>query len=143
MSLDIEPRTNTVFIGAVNASTAPIYNVFKVPAGAKVRVLAIYLTNGTAVEANASTIHTSTINRLRAASATAIASQTTDSDVAASAAIAADVPWEIPLTSDALAELNAGDVLQWAPTEGGGDGSGDLTEAAITVEYALGYGGAI
>lgn len=143
MSLDIMPLTHTVHIGTVDASATPIYNVFKAPAGCKVRLHAIYLTNGSAIAAHASDIHTSTINRVRAGAATAIASRTTDSDVSGSAAIAADVPWAITLTSAALSELNAGDVLQWAPTEGGTAASGDLTEAAITVEYSLGYGGGI
>jgi hypothetical protein len=140
MSLDIEPRTQTTFIGTVDASTTPTYTVFKAPAACKVVTHKIYVTATGAVVAHATNVHTSTFNRVRAASATAIATQTTDSDIAGSAAIAANVPWNVPLTSDALAQLNAGDIIQWAPTEGGAAASGDLAGAAVTVEYSLGTG---
>ena len=138
--MDRTPNVSVCNVGAVDASATPVINVFKAPNACKVTVHKIYLVNGSAIAAHATNIHTSTIKRLRAAAATTIATQTTDSDVSGSAAIAADTPWEIPLSSDALGELNADDVLQWFPTEGGTATSGDLTEAAIFVEWSAGTG---
>lgn len=143
MAVDSGHLTQTTFIGTVDASAAPVYNVFAAPANEKVRVHAISMVNGTAHAAHASDIAKSSIKRIRAAAATEIASQTNDTDVSGYAAIAADTPWNIPLLSEALAELNGGDILQWFPTEGGTATSGDLTEAAIIVEYSIGYGGGI
>ena len=140
MSSEITPNVCIANIGAVDASAAPVINVFKAPAGCYVTIHKIYLVNGTAVAAHATDILTASIKRLRAAAATEIASQTVDSDVTGYAAIAADVPWEITLLSAALAELNPGDVLQYFPTEGGTATSGDLTEAAIITEWSQGTG---
>ena len=143
MPTALDVRTQSIQVAAVDASATPTIFVFKAPADNKCRIHKIYLTSKTAIAAHASNIHTSTINRYRAGSATAIASRTTDSDVAGSGAIVANVPWEIPLTSAALAELNAGDFIEWAPTEGGTATSGDLTFCLLTIEYSVGYGGGI
>lgn len=143
MPTALDVRTHSVPVASVDASGTPTIYVFKAPADNKIRIHKIYLTSKTAIAAAAANIHTSLIKRYRAGSATSIATQTTDSDVAASAAIVANVPWNIPLLSAALSELNAGDVLEWCPTEGGEATSGDLTACMMTIEYSTGYGGGI
>ena len=134
--LDIAPNVSVTFIGAVDASGTPVHNVFYAPVRCTVR--ALYMVNGSAVAAHATDIATQPVNRLRAAAGTAIATQTTATGTTGYAAIAADVPYAINLISDALAILAAGDVLQWAPTEGGTATSGDLTEAAFITVWTPG-----
>ena len=140
MADSVAPNIAVCNVGAVDASATPTINVFKAPSTCKAVIHAIYIVSGTGVAAHATNVHTSVFNRLRAASATAIAERTTDTDIAGSAAIVVDVPWKVTLKSAALAELNAGDLLQWAPAEGGAAASGDLTEACVFVEWSPGTG---
>jgi hypothetical protein len=135
--MDYQAPVNTIHIGAVDASTAPVVNVFQAPCPCTVR--AIYLVNGLAIAAHATNCHISTIKRLRAAAPTTVAAQSTCTATSGYAAIAADVPWLIPLVSNALAVLQPGDILQWMPTEVTA-AYGDLTEAAIVVIWIPGTG---
>lgn len=136
MALDLTPQVSCAVLGSVDPTGSPEYHLFKVPAACKAVVLGVSVINATARAVHATDINTFTLNRIRAASATAIGAVSTI-DVGGTA-LEADVPLAIALTSDALSELNAGDVLQLVCTEGAVDM--DLTEVSVFVEWLCGTG---
>lgn len=138
MALDLTPNVTPAYIGAIDPSGGKEYHIFKAPAACRVRVLKVYAVTATTRAANNTNNNVFTLNRIRAASATAIGLGTTDTDTTGYASLAADVPFEIKLTSDALSELAAGDVLQVVCTEGAG--AQDLAEVTFVVEWAAGSG---
>lgn len=139
MATELEPR---IMNGAITGTTDPTGGknclIGKAPAACKGRLLKVYMVTATAKSLAANNNITVTLNRYRAGSATAIGSQTTDSDVATGVATTAYVPWEILLTSAALSELNASDVIMATVTEGAA--GQDLTEVAFFAEWVPGTG---
>lgn len=138
MGSEIAPNVTVTHIGSVDPTGGKEYFVGKAPAACRAHVLKAYILTATARATNADNNNTFTLNRIRAASATAIGSGTTDSDVATGAALVADTPFEVALSSAAYGELAAGDVLQMAFTEGAV--GQDLTEVAVVIEWACGTG---
>lgn len=137
MASEISPQVNCVYLGTVDPSGSPEYFVGKAPAACKAKLLKCYVVNATARAKHGTDYNTFTLNRIRAAVATAIGSGSTE-DIAAGTALADMVPFEITLTSEALSELNAGDVLQMVFTEGAADL--DLTECSVICEWVPGTG---
>lgn len=133
-----DPRVAVAQLGTVDPTGSPVANIFKVPAACRGTVHKLYMVNGTAHAMHATNTNTVVVNRVRAAVATQIATQTNTTGTSGAAAIAADVPWEIPLDSDALAELQAGDVLQAVFTEGAA--GMDLSEVTMFTEWSPGTG---
>lgn len=138
MGSEIAPNVTVTHIGSVDPTGGKEYFVGKAPAACRAHVLRAYILTATAKATHADNNNTFTLNRIRAASATAIASGTTDSDVATGAALVADTPFEMLPLSAALGELAAGDVLQLVCTEGAV--GQDLTEVACVIEWACGTG---
>jgi len=137
MPTELNPQVNNVHLGTVDPTGSPEYFVFEAPSAAKAKLLKVSVVNGTARAKHATDFNTFTLNRIRAAAATAIGSRSTE-DVAAGGALEDMVPLAITLTSEALSELNASDVLQMVFTEGAADL--DLTETAVMVEWVPGTG---
>jgi len=138
MGSEIAPNVTTTHIGSVDPTGGKEYFVGKAPAACRAHVLAATVITATTRAKHASNNNTFTLNRIRAAVATAIGSGTTDSDVATSVALAADTPFVINLSSAALGELAADDVLQLVVTEGAV--GQDLTEVACAIEWVCGTG---
>lgn len=124
--------------GTVDPTGGKDYFIGKVPAACRGHILKAYMITATAKALHADNNVTVTLYRVRDAVATSIGSATTDDDVATAVAITADTPWEISLTSDALSELAAGDVLQAHVAEGAV--GQDLTEVSFFVEWCPGTG---
>jgi len=133
-------QTATIAAGAVDASATPVF-YWRAPCQCVVE--SIYLVNTSAVAAHATDIATVTVTNIGTdgTGTTSVASQTTDSDVSGSAAIAAGIPWQITNSSTvADLEVAGGEVLKIAPTEGGTAGSGDLADATFQINYLVGTG---
>lgn len=125
--------------GAVDASGTPEF-YFRAPAD--ITLDSIYQISGDDIAADASDIATTTVTNIGddGTGTAEVGEQTTDSDVSGYAAIEDGVPWEIPIASDAVAEVSEGEVLKIAPTEGGTATSGDLTDACWVINYRVGHG---
>jgi len=133
-------RTATIAAGAVDASATPVF-YWRAPCQCVID--GIYLINSAAVAAHATDIATIAVTNLGTAGAGSdvVATRTTDSDVSGSAAIAANIAWEITKsTTAANLEVAAGEVLKIAPTEGGTATSGDLADATFQIDYLVGTG---
>ena len=130
----------TIYMGTVDASATPLA-FWRAPCQCLIE--SIHLLTSSAIAADAANIHTSTVtNRgVAAAGSDVVATQTTDSDVAGSAAIVAKTPWALVMSSTlANREVAAGEVLEIAPTEGGTATSGDLANASYVINYRVGTG---
>lgn len=138
---ETEPITTGMHLGTVDASGSPIFYIFKAPCACVIKKISIV--NSTAHAAHASDICTAAVTNLGTAGAgtTAVASQTTDSDVTGYAAITAHTPWNLILsTTAANLEMKTGEVLKLAVTEGGTATSGDLAAASVHIDYVTGSG---
>jgi len=103
----------------------------------------ITVTTSTGIAADKTNIATVTATNLGSAGAgtTVVATRTTDSDVTGSGAIVAKVPWTLINSATAAnLEIEAGDVLEIAFTEGGTAASGDMTNVTLNINTIPGAG---
>lgn len=133
---EIAPQVQISILGTVDPSSSPEFFVFKAPAACEAHVLKVYMLHSTDRALAAADINTVTLNRIRAAASTTIGSNSTVT--ATGTALVDMVPWEIPISSAAYGELNAGDALQLVFTEGAIDL--DIAEVSIAVEWVPGTG---
>ena len=124
-------------IGSCDPTGGKNYTVFKAPADCYARILNVHVVSATTAALAAANYNLFTINRVRAASATAIGAQSNNSGVSTAVALAANVPLKIILTSAALSQLQPDDTLQLVCTEGAA--GQDLTELVCIVEWVPGY----
>lgn len=131
---------SNMVVGDVDASAAPLY-YWTAPQRGVIRGLS--LVNTDAVAAHATDIMTViVINRGQAgAGTTEVGRQTVDSDVTGFAAVVAKTKWPLILsTTAANLEVEEGDVLEFAITEGGTATSGDMSAVSLAVEFQPGAG---
>ena len=139
MATELEPRImGGAITGTVDPTGGKNYLIGKVPTACKGRLLKVYMVTATGKVAHASNGVTVALNRYRAGSATSIGSQSTLTGVSGYVAITAYTPWEVLLTSAALSELNASDVIMATVTEGAA--GQDLTEVSFFAEWVPGTG---
>ena len=67
-------------------------------------------------------------------------STTEDAAYKSPVAVTAKVPWTVNLNQAIHLEIREGDVLEFAPTEAGGDGSFDTADTSYILEYYVGHG---
>jgi hypothetical protein len=142
MSSDLSPLVATYALGQIDASgpeEKPVFSHSKA-----VRILGVRLLDTAAKSAHADNKGTySLINKGSDASGTDVVA-TRIGDTPTTDDIAAYVPWPLTLNTDETTlEIDAGEVLSFKAEEAGTAGSGDLTDALLVIEYAIGYGGGI
>lgn len=134
---ELTPLVAGVFVGTVDASAAPTINLFVAPC--KCRVVGVDM-----VVAAAKALHAADYGDYSVKNITdnvELASLSTLTGAADANALAADTAEAFTLTSTlANLELDAGDVLQFFPTEAGTATSGDLTECFVQVKWVPGTG---
>lgn len=127
--------------GAVDASAAPV-KTWRAPCRCVIQDISMI--TPTAVAAHATDIMTVVVLNLGVAGAGSdeVGRQTVDTDVAGSAATAANIPWPLILTTT-LADLEVleGEVIQVTITEGGTATSGDMSaDTQVSINYLPGAG---
>lgn len=128
---------NCMRVGDIDASGAPIFHWI---APMRCALRGISLVNTDAVAAHATDIMTAIVLN-RTQSDVEVARQTVDSDVTGYAAVVAKTEWPLILTTTvARLELEKGDVLELAVTEGGTATSGDMSDVSWNVRYQPGSG---
>ena len=142
MSTAMEPRQTVVYFGQIDASAPEALPVFV--ASVPIEILGVYLLDTAAKVGHANNKGTySIINKgLAGAGTTVVATRVTVAPTTDD--IAAFVKW--PLTLSAFTnrlEVAAGEVLAFTASEAGTATSGDLTDATIIIEYAVGYSGGV
>lgn len=142
MSTDLQPLLAVIPLGQIDASgpeEKPVFSHSK-----RTRILGSWLSDTANKVAHADNKGTySLINKgLAAAGTGVVATRITDTPTTDN--ITAHVKWPLTLNADeSVLELAAGEVVSFKAEEAGTAGSGDLTDAVLFIEYAIGTGGGI
>lgn len=142
MSSAAEPRQAVILLGSIDASGPEDIPVFV--ASVPIEVLGVDLIDTAAKSGHGTNKGTySILNKGAAGSGTAVVA-TRVTDTPTTDDIAAFVRWPITLSATkSLLEVAAGSVLSFTASEAGAATSGDLTNAALVIEYAVGYSGGV
>jgi len=134
---DLQPQVTGANIGEVDASATPYVNIFTAPCACV--LTGINLVQAGTLAAHATNFATCVVTNIT--DSQEVARITTETAATGVNALAPDTAEALALSSTAsYLELDKGDVLQAAFTEGGTATTGDLTEAALFVEWVPGTG---